>query len=90
MVEKLLEKAPIKRWRKIKDIRKILKSQFRSTSQKVFKGRDEHQKKQSVKEYLRRVLSLKVKVEEVIENQPTVTGEKAEKKVAESGLSVKK
>jgi hypothetical protein len=53
MVEDLREIADIRGWRKIKNIRKTFKSQFRTTSQKVFKGRDELQKKQSVKQYLR-------------------------------------
>ena len=59
-------------WRKIKSIRKTLKSQFRATSQKVFKGRDEHQKKQSVKEYLSQAKRLEAKVEEMIKNPPVV------------------
>lgn len=75
VIERLHKKTPIKGWRKIKDIRRALKSQFRATSQKVFKSRDEHQKKQSVKEYLRKTALLKAKVEEVIKNPPIVTGE---------------
>ena len=59
-------------WRKIKRIYKTLKSQFRATSQKVFKGRDEHQKKQFVREYLRQAKRLESKVEEVIKNPPVV------------------
>lgn len=75
VIEKLHKKAPIKGWRKIKDIRRVLKSQFRATSQKVFKGRDEHQKKQSVRAYLGKTALLKAKVEEVINNPPVVAGE---------------
>lgn len=75
VIEKLHKKAPIKGWRKIKDIRRTLKSQFRATSQKVFKGKDEHQKKQSVKEYLRKTAMLKTKVEEVIKNPPVIIDE---------------
>ena len=74
MVESLQKIAILKGWRKIKSIRKTFKSQFRSTSQKVFKGRDEHQKKQSVREYLRQARMLESKVEEVIENPPIVLG----------------
>ncbi len=70
MVEDLLELAHIKGWRKIKNIHKTFKSQYRATSQKVFKGRDEHQKKQFVKEYLRQAKNLVEKVEEVIKNPP--------------------
>ncbi len=70
MVEDLREIANVKGWRKIKNIYKTFKSQFRATSQKVFKGRDEHQKKQSVKEYLRQARNLVEKVEEVVKNPP--------------------
>ena len=45
MVEDLHKVADLKGWRKIKNIRKTFKSQFRATSQKVFKNRVEHQKK---------------------------------------------
>lgn len=70
MVEDLQEMANIKGWRKIKNIRKTFKSQFRATSQKVFKGKDAHQKKQFVKEYLRQAKNLVEKVEAVIKNPP--------------------
>ncbi|HVB66072.1 MAG TPA: ISNCY family transposase [Candidatus Acidoferrales bacterium] len=76
MVEDLLELAHIKGWRKIKNIRKTFKSQFRATSQKVFKGRDEHQKKQSVKQYLYQSKKLVGKIEEVIKNPPVVMDKK--------------
>ena len=72
MVEKLQKLSPssLKGWRKIKSIRKGFKSQYRATSAKVFKGKDENQKKQSVKEYLRQAKNLLEKVEEVIKNPP--------------------
>ena len=74
MVKTLQEisSSSLKGWRKIKNIRKTLKSQYRATSQKVFKGRDEHQKKQSVREYLRQAKMLEQKVEEVIKYPPVV------------------
>ncbi|MBA2610528.1 MAG: ISNCY family transposase [Bacteroidetes bacterium] len=74
MVERLQQVSSsfLKDWRKIKNIRKELKSQFRATSQKIFKGRDEHQKKLFVKQYLRRARMLEAKVEEVIKNPPVV------------------
>ncbi len=72
MVETLQKLSSLKGWRKIKNIRKVLKSQFRATSQKVFKGRDEHQKKQSVKDYLRQAKALEEKVAEMIKNLPIV------------------
>jgi IS5 family transposase len=74
IVETLQKITFLKGWRKIKNIRKVLKSQFRATSQKVFKGRDEHQKKQFVKEYLRQATTLVEKVKEVIKNPPVVMG----------------
>jgi len=81
MVEDLREIANIKGWRKIKNIRKTFKSQFRVTSQKVFKGRDEHQKKQSVKQYLRQAKNLVKKIEEVIKNPPVALDKELVKKV---------
>lgn len=74
MVKKLqdISSGSLEGWRKIKRIYKTLKSQFRVTSQKVFKGRDEHQKKQSVSQYLRQAKRLESKVEEVIKNPPVV------------------
>ncbi len=45
IVERLQGAAPVKGWRKIKDLRKGLKSIFRATSQQVFKGKNEHRKK---------------------------------------------
>jgi IS5 family transposase len=76
MVKKLqdISVGSVEGWRKIKSIPKTLKSQFRATSQKVFKGRDEHHKKQSVKEYLSQAKRLESKVEEVIKNLPVVMG----------------
>ncbi len=72
MVEDIQEIVVLKGWRKIKNIRKVLKSQFRATSQKVFKGKDEHQKKQSVKQYLHQARLLEAKVEELVKNPPIV------------------
>ena len=51
-VEKLRSIIPVKGMRKLKYIRKEFKSQFRSTSQQVFKGRDEDKKKLAVWAYL--------------------------------------
>jgi IS5 family transposase len=56
-------------WRKIKDIRKELKSQFRKTSQAVFKGKKEDLKKQHVKEYLRQAQLLAAKCKEVLQSE---------------------
>jgi hypothetical protein len=68
MTEKLVEITNVKGWRKIKNLRKNLKSLFRATSHQVFKGRDEKQKKQYVKDYLTQARLLKVRVEELIKN----------------------
>ena len=52
VVTLLKEVCNLKGWRKIKHIRKSLKSQFRKTSHHVFKGKNDQQKKQSVRKYL--------------------------------------
>lgn len=70
MTEKLVEITEVKGWRKIKNIRKNLKSLFRLTSRHVFKGKDEHQKKQYVKQYLQQARLLEERVGELIKNPP--------------------
>lgn len=74
MIETLqkISTSSLQGWRKIKNIRKVLKSQFRATSQKIFRGKDEQQKKLFVKQYLRQARMLEAKVEEVIKNPPVV------------------
>jgi IS5 family transposase len=52
MIEKLQKEIPLEGWRKIKHIRKTIKSIFRATSHQVFKGKKEELKKQSVRIYL--------------------------------------
>ena len=42
----------MKGWRKIKELRRLAKSQFRSTSQQVYKGKKEEYKTESVKQYV--------------------------------------
>jgi transposase, IS5 family len=74
MVEKLQQITFLKGWRKIKNIRKMLKSLFRVTSQKVFKGKDEHQKKQCVKQYLYQAGMLEARVTELINHPPLAIG----------------
>ena len=69
-IGRLQEITTVKGWRKIKNIRQVLKSQFRSTSHKVFKGKNEHQKKQSVKQYLQLARMLEVRVDELIKHPP--------------------
>ena len=58
MIEKLQKKVPLEGWRKIKHIRKTIKSIFRATSQQVFKGKKEELKKQSVRIYLQHTEAL--------------------------------
>lgn len=69
-VKELREHTDLKGWRKIKHLRNDLKSQFRKTSQQVFKGRKEDQKKQSVKQYLRQANSLLSRFESIINHPP--------------------
>ena len=69
MVEKLQDEVgKIKGWRKIKQLRSSLKSLFRTTSQHVFKGRNEKQKKESVKLYLGAALELLERCQAITEH----------------------
>ena len=52
MIKVLKRETKLEGWRKIKHIRKTIKSIFRATSHQVFKGKKEDLKKQSVKIYL--------------------------------------
>jgi hypothetical protein len=58
MIGKLQKEIPLEGWRKIKHIRKPIKSIFRATSHQVFKGKKEELKKQSVKIYLQHTEAL--------------------------------
>ena len=75
MIEQLQAITSLKGWRKIKTIRKVLKSLFRATSQKVFKGKDEQQKKNYVKQYLHQAKLLEVRAEELIKYPPLKIGD---------------
>ncbi|MEO7311342.1 MAG: ISNCY family transposase [Chitinophagaceae bacterium] len=68
-VDKLRRISDISGWRKIKSIRKAVKSIFRSTSQHVFKGKREAVKISSVKEYLKVSTSLVERCKEVLTNK---------------------
>jgi hypothetical protein len=74
MIEKLLKITSIKGWRKIKNLKKMLKSLFRATSHQVFKGKDEHQKKHYVKQYLQQARLIEARVAELIKHPPVVAG----------------
>lgn len=70
MIGKLKEITSLQGWRKIKNMRKMLKSLFRATSQQVFKGKNEHKKKQYVKQYLQQARMLEARVAELIKHPP--------------------
>lgn len=64
-VKALQEETLLTGWRKIKHIRKTVKSKFRMASHHVFAGKNENQKKQAVKEYLQQVGLLQERCEKV-------------------------
>ncbi|MBA3675658.1 MAG: ISNCY family transposase [Chitinophagaceae bacterium] len=72
MIEKLQTITSLQGWRKIKNLRKMLKSLFRATSQQVFKGKDEHKKKQYVKQYLHQARMLEQRAAKLINHPPMV------------------
>ncbi|MFI5188498.1 MAG: ISNCY family transposase [Chitinophagales bacterium] len=75
MVEKLQRiSGKIEGWRKIKYLRSHLKSLFRTASQHVFKGKNEKQKMESVKLYLKTALELKERCTCIIKSSPAVIG----------------
>jgi hypothetical protein len=78
MIEKLVEITEVKGWRKIKSLRKNFKSLFRATSHQVFKGKNEHQKKQYVKRYLLQARLLEQRVEELIKTLPLNPGKQSQ------------
>ncbi len=70
MIEKLQGKTNLPGWRKIKHIRKTIKSTFRATSHQVFRGKKEASKKQSVKQYLQLATALVLRCTDTINNCP--------------------
>jgi IS5 family transposase len=74
VVKSLKEVCDLKGWRKIKHIRKSLKSQFRKTSHQVFKGKNEQQKKQSVRDYLHEAQVLLKRCQELMVNSVVAFG----------------
>jgi hypothetical protein len=78
MVIKLQQITSLKGWRKIKSIRTTLKSLFRATSQQVFKGKDEHKKKELVKQYLHQAGMLEARVAALIQHPPIAIGEETQ------------
>jgi len=66
MIETLQKEIDLPDWRKIKAIRRTIKSLFRSASQQVFRGKKEDQKKQSVKAYLQQAKTLVHRCETIL------------------------
>ncbi|MFH1004588.1 MAG: hypothetical protein V1781_03710 [Bacteroidota bacterium] len=75
-IEKLQQEICLKRWRKIKFIYRSTKSIFRKTSQQVFRGKNEEQKKQAVQQYLSVAKKLKQRFSSVILHLSAVVDEK--------------
>ena len=69
IIEKLQKEIKLPGLRKIKYIRKTLKSTFRATSHQVFKGKKETLKKQSVKIYLEQTQSLVNRCQAIMDNR---------------------
>lgn len=72
MIEKLKKEAHLEGWRKIKHIRKTIKSIFRATSHQVFKGKKEDLKKQSVKIYLQHTEALAHRCQAILDSNIVV------------------
>jgi len=68
IIAKLQKEIDLPGWRKIKHIRKIIKSIFRAASHQVFKGKNEKHKKQSVKKYLQHTQALVYRCEAIFSN----------------------
>lgn len=69
ILERLQKEENLSGWRKIKHIRKSIKSTFRATSHQVFKGKKEALKKQSVKIYLEQTKSLVHRCQAILTNK---------------------
>lgn len=74
MIKVLKKETQLEGWRKIKHIRKTLKSIFRATSQQVFKGKKEALKKQSVKKYLQHTEGLVHRCQAILDSNIVVDG----------------
>lgn len=68
IIETLQKEINLPGWRKIKHIRKTIKSIFRATSHQVFKGKKEELKKQSVKIYLQQAKALVHRCQAILSN----------------------
>lgn len=72
MIDVLREEINLPGWRKIKHIRKTIKSIFRATSHQVFKGKKEKHKKQSVKIYLQQCEALVERCQAILSNDQLI------------------
>ena len=70
-VEKLQQQSNLEGWRKLKLIRRNTKSIFRKTSQQVFRGKKEKQKKSAVRQYLNEAKKLEQRFLSVILHPPS-------------------
>jgi hypothetical protein len=69
-VGKLQSQSDLEGWRKLKLIRRNIKSIFRKTSQAVFRGKQEKQKKQAVQQYLHQATKLEQRFSSIIAHPP--------------------
>ena len=69
MIDKLQKEIKLPGWRKIKHVRKTIKSIFRATSHQVFKGKKEALKKQIVKTYLEQTRSLVARCKDILDQK---------------------
>ena len=72
MIEALRKEIKLPGWRKIKHIRKTIKSIFRAASWQVFKGKKEEHKKQSVKIYLQQTTALVHRCQIILEQSASL------------------
>lgn len=70
-VEKIQHETDLQGWRKIKLIRRSVKSIFRKASQQVFRGKNEKQKKQTLREYLNKANGLVQRFSGILSNPPS-------------------
>ena len=86
IVEALQKMDPVEVWREVKAWRVKFKSLFRSTSQVVFKGRDDAKKKAAVNGYLALALDLKKRCEAIVSKPPVVADKQAQAGTATGAL----
>ena len=83
MIKVLKKETRLEGWRKIKHIRKTIKSIFRATSHQVFKGKKEDLKKQSVKIYLQHTEQLVHRCQDILKSNIVVASPAAMLALAE-------